>query len=62
MLSETAFQRLPGAKKLLRAIREMAFSREIRLMEVCGTHTMAIAKAGLRQLLPPGIQLLSGPG
>ncbi|MCD7829942.1 MAG: hydrogenase formation protein HypD, partial [Clostridiales bacterium] len=32
------------------------------LMEVCGTHTMAIAKAGLRQLLPEGVELRSGPG
>ena len=31
-------------------------------MEICGTHTMAIAKAGLRGLLAPGVQLLSGPG
>ena len=23
-----------------------------RLMEVCGTHTMAIAKAGIKRLLP----------
>lgn len=62
MPSEADFRRLPGAQKYLRAIREMELPREIRLMEVCGTHTMAIAKAGLRQLLPPGIQLLSGPG
>ncbi len=34
----------------------------VRLMEVCGTHTMAIARAGLRRLLPPGVELLSGPG
>ena len=32
------------------------------LMEVCGTHTMAIARSGLRSLLPPGVQLVSGPG
>lgn len=32
------------------------------IMEVCGTHTMAIAKSGLRQLLPPQIHLISGPG
>ncbi|MGE5416413.1 MAG: hydrogenase formation protein HypD [Acidobacteriota bacterium] len=32
------------------------------LMEVCGTHTMAIAKSGLRSLIPPNIKLLSGPG
>ena len=31
-------------------------------MEVCGTHTMAIARAGLKALLPPGIKLISGPG
>lgn len=36
--------------------------REISLMEVCGTHTMAIAKSGLRNLLPPNLKLLSGPG
>jgi hydrogenase expression/formation protein HypD len=35
---------------------------QIRLMEVCGTHTMSIAKNGLRELLPPNIRLLSGPG
>ncbi len=34
----------------------------VRLMEVCGTHTMSIAKAGIRQLLPEGAELLSGPG
>ena len=35
---------------------------KIRLMEVCGTHTMAIAKAGIRSLLPPDVELVSGPG
>jgi hydrogenase expression/formation protein HypD len=32
------------------------------LMEVCGTHTMAAARFGLKTLLPPGVQLVSGPG
>jgi hydrogenase expression/formation protein HypD len=32
------------------------------LMEVCGTHTMAIARYGLRQCLPEGVRLISGPG
>lgn len=31
-------------------------------MEVCGTHTMEIARNGLKQLLPPEINLISGPG
>ena len=37
-------------------------SPKIKLMEVCGTHTMAIAKAGIKKLLPSNIGLISGPG
>ena len=36
--------------------------RDIRIMEVCGTHTVAIFRAGIRSLLPKNIRLLSGPG
>lgn len=36
--------------------------RPIKLMEVCGSHTMAIAKYGIKQLLPDKIKLISGPG
>ena len=36
--------------------------KKIRLMEVCGTHTMAIARSGIKKLLPAGIELVSGPG
>ena len=32
------------------------------LMEVCGTHTNVIRRAGIHNLLPRGIRLLSGPG
>ncbi len=32
------------------------------IMEVCGTHTMAAARFGLKSLLPPGVRLISGPG
>lgn len=32
------------------------------MMEVCGTHTMNIAKFGLRSLLPKNIRIISGPG
>lgn len=39
-----------------------SLSRPVRLMEVCGTHTMAIFRHGIRALLPEGITLLSGPG
>lgn len=36
--------------------------RPARLMEFCGSHTAAILKYGIRQLLPPGVEMLSGPG
>ena len=34
----------------------------LTFMEVCGTHTMSIARYGLRELLPEGMRLVSGPG
>jgi len=33
-----------------------------RIMEVCGTHTVAIRRAGVQHLLPAGVKLVSGPG
>ena len=50
-----------SAEEILRAIRELK-PEPVKLMEVCGTHTMAIAKAGIKTLLPEGVELLSGPG
>lgn len=35
---------------------------KIKLMEVCGTHTMAIARSGIKKFLPDNIELVSGPG
>lgn len=34
----------------------------VNLMEVCGTHTVAIARNGLRDVMPPNVRLISGPG
>ena len=34
----------------------------VRIMEVCGTHTMAIGRFGIRRLLPDNVHLISGPG
>jgi hydrogenase expression/formation protein HypD len=48
-------------KKLLERIHKRSRKRT-RLMEFCGGHTVAIFKHGLRQLLPPNIEMLSGPG
>lgn len=34
----------------------------LRVMEVCGTHTVSLFRTGVRSLLPPGLKLISGPG
>ncbi len=34
----------------------------VNIMEVCGTHTVAVSRSGLRDLLPEGLRLISGPG
>ena len=58
-----AFRNPAGAARLVQDIRRRTKDRApVRIMEICGTHTMAIAKAGLRSLLAPGVELISGPG
>ncbi|MCG8572239.1 MAG: hydrogenase formation protein HypD [Spirochaetes bacterium] len=37
-------------------------TKAVTFMEVCGGHTHAILKNGIRELLPSNIELLSGPG
>lgn len=37
-------------------------SKEISIMEVCGTHTHIIYENGIKEILPENIRLLSGPG
>lgn len=49
------------AQSLVRRIRSLS-KTHIRLMEVCGTHTVSIFRHGIRSLLPAAISLLSGPG
>jgi hydrogenase expression/formation protein HypD len=36
--------------------------RSASIMEVCGTHTMSIARFGIRNILPDNVKLISGPG
>lgn len=49
------------ARRLADRIRETN-KKNIRLMEVCGTHTVSIFRSGIRSLLPDTVSLLSGPG
>ena len=51
------------ATKYVEEINKIAKDLDnVRLMEVCGTHTVSIFRAGIRQLLPKNIELVSGPG
>jgi hydrogenase expression/formation protein HypD len=51
-------------KEHLNKIKQLSASigRPVKLMEVCGTHTVAAFRSGLRSLLPENVSLLSGPG
>jgi len=51
------------AQQMLDRITNAArYLGQVKLMEVCGTHTMEIGRLGLRSLLPKNIELVSGPG
>jgi hydrogenase expression/formation protein HypD len=48
-------------RKLSQGIEKLS-RRSLNLMELCGTHTTAIFRSGIKQLLPGNINLISGPG
>lgn len=56
-----AFKDPELARGLVESIRKLA-PEQATLMEVCGTHTVSIARNGIRGLMPEGIRLSSGPG
>jgi hydrogenase expression/formation protein HypD len=49
------------SQKLIKKIKSIS-KNKVRLMEVCGTHTVSIFRSGIRSILPETISLLSGPG
>jgi hydrogenase expression/formation protein HypD len=59
-----AFSDPAKSKTLLQGIAQIArlHSKDMVIMEVCGTHTVSIFKSGIRTLLPENIKLISGPG
>lgn len=58
----TEFRNKDYVLKLAGKLRDIYPGGRINIMEVCGTHTMAIARFGLRGILPEGLRLVSGPG
>jgi hydrogenase expression/formation protein HypD len=51
-------------KHMLDELHKLAggINRPLKLMEVCGTHTVEIFRHGIRDVIPNSISLLSGPG
>jgi len=45
-----------------KALESSPTGRPLQIMEVCGTHTMCIARSGLSGLLTGDLKLISGPG
>jgi hydrogenase expression/formation protein HypD len=56
------FRDKQAAKAIALQIRKLVPQKEIRIMEVCGGHTITIYKYGIKNLLPENIHLISGPG
>ena len=57
----SAFKDPKLARGLIETIHRLA-PEHATLMEVCGTHTVSIARNGIRDLMPEGLRLASGPG
>src|SRR4030042_4965993 len=49
-------------KKLAERLKGLRLNREIRIMEVCGTHTTEFFRTGVKDLFPRNLILVDGPG
>jgi hydrogenase expression/formation protein HypD len=56
------FRNAEAVKSLAHVIQKKAGKKPWVFMEVCGTHTMSVARFGIREWLPESISLISGPG
>lgn len=55
--------RFPSAcLRLAEKINAVSAGRDLKIMEVCGTHTAAIRRHGIPSMLGKNIRLISGPG
>ena len=63
-MDDKFFQQFRDPVRCLELLRRLKdeLTGELRFMEVCGTHTVAIFQSGLRSLLPENVVHLSGPG
>jgi hydrogenase expression/formation protein HypD len=50
------------AQQLAEDIAAASEGRPVRIMEICGTHTVSLFRTGARSMLPENLRLVSGPG
>lgn len=56
------------ARKIIKQIQKLSLTYKEKngripaLMEVCGSHTMALARTGIKRILHEDVRLISGPG
>jgi hydrogenase expression/formation protein HypD len=64
LFAELKFRDPARARALAEALARNvdALGRRVSIMHVCGSHEQAIARFGLRAVLPPAFQLIMGPG
>lgn len=64
LFSELKFRDPARARALAETIARNvdAIGRPVSVMHVCGSHEQAIARFGLRAVLPEGLRLIMGPG
>jgi hydrogenase expression/formation protein HypD len=64
LFAELKFRDPARARALAEALRRnvAALGRPVSVMHVCGSHEQAIARFGLRAVLPPELSLIMGPG
>jgi hydrogenase expression/formation protein HypD len=57
-----AYRDRGGIGKARGLIQDLAPDRSLKFMHVCGTHEQAVARFGLRTLLPETLEIIPGPG
>jgi len=51
------------AESLIEKIKEISSKTgKVKIMEVCGTHTVSLFRSGLRELIKDYVEIISGPG
>ena len=53
-----------AARALKKKIEDTAsnLTAPVKIMEICGSHTVSIFRTGIKSLLPPNVTMVSGPG